>query len=100
MVALGHSAHYPGPAGPLQLAGIGHPCPAAGATCRPLRSAWYAKQHPTFSDVLAFLRQMLWRRTSLFHKSPFPTDSKNRRSLRRPRLWMSFATLRDCTKSS
>ena len=42
----------------------------------PRRSAWYAKQDPTFSDVLAFMRQTLWRRIPLFHRSPFPTDSQ------------------------
>ena len=35
MVAPGHSAHHAGPAGPLQLADAGHPCPAKGAAGRP-----------------------------------------------------------------
>ena len=42
----------------------------------PRRSAWYTKQDPTFSDVLAFMRQTLWRRTPLFRRSPLPADSQ------------------------
>ncbi len=47
-----------------------------GQPVAPRRSAWYAKQHPTFSDVLAFMRHTLWRRTPHFHLSPSPTDSQ------------------------
>ena len=46
-----------------------------GQPLAPRRSAWYSKQDPTFSDVLAFMRQTLWRRTPLFRMSPFPADS-------------------------
>ena len=42
----------------------------------PRRSAWYTKPDPPFSDVLAFMRQTLWRRSPLFRRSPFPTDSQ------------------------
>ena len=47
-----------------------------GQPVAPRRAAWYAQQHPTFSDVLAFMRQTLWRRTPLFRLSPFPTDNQ------------------------
>ena len=40
--------------------------PQRGQPVAPCRSAWYAKQDPTFSDVLTFMRQTLWRRTPLF----------------------------------
>ena len=47
-----------------------------GQPIAPRRSAWYTKPDPTFSDVLAFMRQTLWRRSPLFRRSPFPTDSQ------------------------
>ena len=47
-----------------------------GQPVAPRCSAWYTKQDPTFSDVLAFMRQTLWRRTPLFHMSPFPVNSQ------------------------
>ena len=47
-----------------------------GQPIAPRRSAWYTKQHPTFSDVLAFMRQTLWPQSSLFCMSPFPADSQ------------------------
>ena len=47
---------------------------AAGLTELCARLA--AAAPPPFSDVLAFMRQTLWRRTPLFHMSPFPTDSQ------------------------
>ena len=53
-----------------------------GQPVAPRRSAWYAKQDPTFSDVLAFMRHTLWRRSPLFRMSPSPTD--NQKSAPRP----------------
>ena len=35
VVGPGDSPHHPGLAGPLQLAGVGHPCPASGEIRRP-----------------------------------------------------------------
>ena len=53
-----------------------------------------------YRDVLAFMRQALWRRTPFFACRRSRPTAKNWRSGRRPRLWTPFATLRDCTKSS
>ena len=64
------------------------------------RSAWYTQKDPTFSDVLAFMRPTLWRQTHFFGCPPSRPTTKNLRNVRLPRLWMPFATLRDCTKSS
>ena len=47
-----------------------------GQPVAPRCPAWYTKQDPTFSDVLAFMRQTLWRRTPLFHMLPFPVNSQ------------------------
>ncbi len=38
------------------------------------RSAWYDKEHPTFSDALALVRGELWAH-SVFHGSPRGTDT-------------------------
>ena len=47
-----------------------------GQPVAPRQSAWYTQQDPTFSDVLVFMRQTLWRRTPLFRMSPFLADSQ------------------------
>ena len=41
---------------------------------RPRRAAWYAKTVPTFSDVLAGVRRLLWAGIPLFSMSPADPD--------------------------
>ena len=41
---------------------------------RPRRAAWYAKTVPTFSDVLADIRRLLWTRALPFSMSPADPD--------------------------
>ena len=41
---------------------------------RPRRAAWYAKTVPTFSDVLACVRHVLWTRLPLLSLSPATPD--------------------------
>ena len=41
---------------------------------RPRRAAWYAKTVPTFSDVLAGVRRILWTRVPPFSMSPADPD--------------------------
>ena len=41
---------------------------------RPRRAAWYPKTVPTFSDVLADIRRLLWTRALPFSMSPADPD--------------------------
>jgi len=50
-----------------QLYRCGHPI-------TPRQSAWYAKSRPTFSDVLALVRQQLWQQRETFLMSPLDPD--------------------------
>ena len=40
------------------------------------RSAWYQKQHPTFSDAIALVRKQLWQRQQ-FSTSPLQAQVNN-----------------------
>ena len=46
---------------------------------RPRRAAWYAKTVPTFSDVLAGVRRVLWTRVPPFSMSPADPDIQKHR---------------------
>ena len=41
------------------------------------RAAWYAKTVPTFADVLASVRHLLWTRILPFSMSPVTPDIRN-----------------------
>ena len=45
---------------------------------RPRQAAWYAKAVPTFSDVRACVRHVLWTRLPLFSLSPVAPDIQKR----------------------
>ena len=76
MVAPGHPAHHPGPAGLLQLADAGHSCPAAGATRRPPPLGLVRQAGPHLLRCAGLHAPHALAPHPLFHMSPFPTDSQ------------------------
>ncbi len=78
VVGSRHRPHHPGPAGPLGwLILVAHHRHRA-RSLRPRQAAWHAKTVPTFADVLAGVRHVLWMQALPFFMSPTTPDIRKR----------------------
>ena len=74
VVGARHRPHHPGPARTLGwLILVAHRLRRA-QVLRPRQAAWYAKSVPTFADVLAGVRHVLWTQAPPFSLSPATSD--------------------------